>query len=57
MEGGGGGNAFPKGTLLLQQTEEGPPLPPGASEAPDSSVKGGASKGLRLPPLPLTPKL
>lgn len=50
---------FPKGGVSAFQTEEGPSLPPGASDAPDSSVKGGTLEGASFSSAspPLTPKL
>lgn len=50
---------FPRGDVSALQTEEGPSLPPGASDAPDSSVKGGTLEGASFSSAspPLTPKL
>ena len=50
---------FPRGDVRTIQTEEGPSLPPGASDAPDSSVKGGTLKGASFSSAssPLTSKL
>ena len=50
---------FPRGDVSALQTEGGPSLPPGASDAPDSSVKGATLEGASFSSAspPLAPKL
>ena len=50
---------FPRGDVSALQTEGGPSLPPGASDAPDSSVKGATLEGASFSSTspPLAPKL